>query len=111
METSLKVPAKIIMYRMFALIDTRSACIPFRSPLPQKGSSVAISSLPLFFFFLPSSLLIFAAEVSKKKWILQVWRSFHLAVSGGIVKADCVYRPLGVAAFRNLHLLVPSSPW
>lgn len=60
-----------------------------------------------FFFF----LLIFAAEVSSKKWILRARRTFHLAVSGGIVKADGVYRSLGVTASRNLHLLVPSSPW
>lgn len=45
----------------------------------------------------------------KQKWILRVCRSFHLAVSGGIVKADSVYRSLEVTAFRNLHLLVPSS--
>lgn len=39
----LKVQAKIIMYGMFVLIDMKSACIPFYSPLPQKDSSVAIS--------------------------------------------------------------------
>lgn len=77
------------MYRMFVLIDTRSACTPFHSPLPQKGSSVAISQPPFFF------LLIFAVEVSNKKWILRAWRSFHLAVSGRIVKADSVYRSWG----------------
>lgn len=50
-ETRMKVPAKkIITYRMFVLIDTRSACIPFVSPLPQKYSWVAISSLPSLFF-------------------------------------------------------------
>lgn len=43
MERRLKVPAKIIMYWMFVLMDTRSACIPFHSPLAQKGSLVAIS--------------------------------------------------------------------
>lgn len=52
------------------------------------------------FFF----LLIF------EKWILQEWRSFHLAVSGGIVKADSVYRSLGVTTLRNLHLLVSLLP-
>ena len=62
-----------------------------------------------FFFFL--FLLIFAAGVSRRRWILRARRTFHLAVSGGIVKADGVYRSLGVTAFRNLHLLVPSSPW
>lgn len=101
---------KIIRYRTFALIDTRSACMPFHSPLPQKGSSVAISLLPLFF---PLLLLIFATEVSKKKVDFASVEEFS-SVSGGIVKADSIYRSFGgggVTAFRNLHLFVPSSPW
>lgn len=37
-ERGLKVQAKIITYRMFVLIDIKSACIPFHSPLAQKCS-------------------------------------------------------------------------
>lgn len=93
-ERRLKVQAKIIMYRMFVLIATRSACIPFYSPLPQKGSLGQSHSC---LFFSPN---ICCRGVKQKVDFVQVE---HLTVSIETVKLDSIYRSLGVTAFRNLR--------
>lgn len=62
-----------------------------------------------FFFFLPPNIC--RRGIKQKVDLGSVEEFSSRRPSGGIVKTDSVYRSLGVTAFRNLHLLVPSSPW